>query len=220
MSNSNEHFWGFFHRTRSSITDIPAAKLGKLTGPDHKNSEAVNGNGAVVRLSMTVRNFIFTGDATGKTTKRILDNVSDAAKLKSRILMASHHGAETHETNSASWALATSPERVIFSAGLNSGLEHPRLQTVFNYLMLPSLEPGLDEHNVIFEQGLGPLAAGILAHLTPDYLTDPEIYTHGAGLAAHDWIKAKTRKGIYSTTCTPAGEKGISFNVALNGDIV
>ena len=29
----------------SSITDIPAAKLGKLTGPDHKNSEAVNGNG-------------------------------------------------------------------------------------------------------------------------------------------------------------------------------
>jgi len=202
------------------ISNIPLSKIGKRAEKSNKvSAESVNGDGSIVRLSLGGNNFIFTGDATGKTTKRILDNVSDPAKLKSRILMASHHGAETHETNSASWALATSPERVIFSAGLNSGFEHPRFQAIFNYLMIPSLTD-IPKHEVIFEQNFGPRAKEILSYLSPTYLENPNFYIHVDKKGkAHEWLKAETTKAIYTTTCTPAGEKGISFNLALNGDI-
>jgi beta-lactamase superfamily II metal-dependent hydrolase len=104
-------------------------------------TDSVNGNSAVVRLVINGFNFIFTGDANGTTTDRIMFEEQDFLKLKTRILLANHHGSKSHDTNAASWAFATYPEYVVMSAGLHNGYQHPHFQAVYNYLMLPSVSP-------------------------------------------------------------------------------
>ena len=128
-----------------------------ITGTD-----SVNGNSAVVRLVINGFNFIFTGDANGTTTDRIMFEEQAFSKLKARILLANHHGSKSHDTNAASWALATYPEYVVISAGLHNGYQHPHFQAVYNYLMLPSISlsetsmseggvPREEAHPIIFQ---------------------------------------------------------------------
>ncbi len=70
-----------------------------------------------------------TGDAEGRTERQARDNFD--GNVKTTVLSGSHHGARTHSSNSVSWAAATSPEVVIFSAGRRFG--HPQCNAVNRY---------------------------------------------------------------------------------------
>ncbi len=142
---------------KSSSSKILDELRDGITGTD-----SVNGNSALVRLVINGFNFIFTGDANGTTTNRIMFEERDFLKLKTRILLANHHGSKSHDTNAASWAFATYPEYVVMSAGLHNGYQHPHFQAVCNYLMLPSVLspetsmfggefPGEEPHPIIFQ---------------------------------------------------------------------
>ncbi len=114
--------------------------------------DSTNGNSAVVRMDIRGKNYIFTGDANGHTTDRIILKEQEIRKLWAHLLLANHHGADTHGTNAPSWALATRPAYVVFSAGFNNRYYHPRFQAFYNYLMLPSIRHSITKpHTVIFQ---------------------------------------------------------------------
>lgn len=71
---------------------------------------------------------ILTGDATGLVTKAIMDvNHARLEQLEANVLLASHHGSSTHETNDPVWIRATNPEYIFISNGHTQG--HPTLET-------------------------------------------------------------------------------------------
>jgi beta-lactamase superfamily II metal-dependent hydrolase len=69
---------------------------------------------------------VFTGDAEGVTESQAVTNFAN--NLKATVLTGSHHGANTHGSNGASWVTSTDPDVVIFSAGGRFG--HPRCAAV------------------------------------------------------------------------------------------
>jgi competence protein ComEC len=69
---------------------------------------------------------ILTGDAEGVTESQAVNNFAN--NLKATVVAGSHHGANTHGSNGASWITATAPDVVIFSAGERFG--HPRCAAV------------------------------------------------------------------------------------------
>ncbi len=206
-------------------------KIGKSVGL--LSDEAVNGNSAIVRLSLQGVNFIFTGDATGKTTRRIIREETDLRELQTRLLLASHHGAEEHHTNSADWALVVNPEVVVFSAGFHNGYDHPRFQSIYNYLMLPNL--GLsNEHPIMFHNIFGnqeraqhvlgnfrrnslglDIRAGILTDLTLHTFDDHRLQNDVNG----NWVCVNTQKALFTTSCVPANGAGLIFKINQNGTI-
>ncbi len=72
---------------------------------------------------------IFTGDATGATEAQSIENYDEA--VKATVLSGSHHGADTHGSNSPEWARATAPDVTVFSAGRL--FNHPRCTAVGQY---------------------------------------------------------------------------------------
>lgn len=77
---------------------------------------------------------LFTGDATNTTTDPIAENdVKDT-----RILIANHHGSNTHGSNNKAWIDKTQPEVVVFSAK-ESSHEHPHNNVVSLYHNSPRI---------------------------------------------------------------------------------
>ncbi len=206
-------------------------KIGKPIGS--LSDEAVNGNSAVVRLVLNGVSFIFTGDATGKTTRRIIREESDLRRLQARLLLASHHGAEEHHTNSADWALVVNPEIVVFSAGFHNGYDHPRFQSIYTYLMLLNLgisnEHPIMFHNVFGSQERAQHAVGnfmrnavgqdvrdpILADLTLHAFDNHHLHNAMNG----NWARVNTRKALFTTSCVPEDRAGLVFKVNEDGTI-
>lgn len=74
---------------------------------------------------------IFTGDMTAATEQRIV-SAGPPVPLKSNVITGAHHGADTFGSNQPSWANATTPQLLMFSAG--ERFWHPRCTSVNNYL--------------------------------------------------------------------------------------
>lgn len=84
------------------------------------------------------KSIIFTGDATGITTTRLMDYVANCPKprcpndlLKADVLIASHHGASSHGTNNKAWIETVQPKFVIISTGGRYG--HPTKSAFENF---------------------------------------------------------------------------------------
>lgn len=90
-------------------------------------------NDASMVISMRYDNFstMFTGDMTAATESAIL-GAGPVAPLRSTVITGAHHGAETDGSNSPSWAKATQPKFLMFSAG--NRYYHPLCSSVDNYL--------------------------------------------------------------------------------------
>lgn len=73
---------------------------------------------------------IFTGDMT-QATENKLELPPELGSFKANLLTGAHHGASSQGSNSATWAHATSPEFVVFSAGLR--YNHARCESVDRY---------------------------------------------------------------------------------------
>lgn len=129
---------GFYHSTN------PEAYLGCLAPNGHGGWQsdvqsyilAVNaGTGAnegSMVLAMRYGSFrtLFTGDMTDVTEYRV-QVPAGLGTLQTKVLTSPHHGSESHGSNSASWAAATRPELVLFSAGTR--FHHPRCTAVDVY---------------------------------------------------------------------------------------
>ena len=111
------------------------------------DSEDDNADSLVLKLQCGDLSAILSGDATGLTTTRILNNYhNNKVFLKTNVLLASHHGSVTHESNNKEWIEATEPEFVVISNGLFHGHPHdgayqnfkksPRLKKVTNHKVL------------------------------------------------------------------------------------
>jgi beta-lactamase superfamily II metal-dependent hydrolase len=84
-----------------------------------------NANSLVLMIEYDDFSAIFTGDAEGGTEASAIQNFS--SNVKATLLTGSHHGADTHASNSSAWAQATLPTVMIYTAGTKFG--HPRCAT-------------------------------------------------------------------------------------------
>lgn len=112
---------GFGGRTLDAPAQILAVNAGTTS------------NDASMVISMRYGNFstIFTGDMTAATERAIV-GAGPVAPLASTVITGAHHGAESYGSNSPSWANATRPQFLMFSAG--ERFLHPRCSSVDNYL--------------------------------------------------------------------------------------
>lgn len=94
-------------------------------------------NAQSLMLDLSYRNikFLFTGDAEGSTELDALKNIEYRKNEKvSTIVFASHHGAESRDSNSSKWISSIKASTVIYSAGTHSGHAHPRCIVRKRYL--------------------------------------------------------------------------------------
>ncbi len=89
-----------------------------------------NANSLFMRITYGRFTANIPGDSTGDTLKAIVAR-RGALNLPTTIHIAAHHGARTHESNSAAWASAFRPKVVLFSAGTRFG--HPTTEAVDSY---------------------------------------------------------------------------------------
>ncbi|EMT5434813.1 MULTISPECIES: ComEC/Rec2 family competence protein [Stenotrophomonas] len=80
----------------------------------------------------------FTGDMT-QATENKLQLPNGLKSFKANLLTGAHHGASSQGSNSVEWAKATSPDFVIFSAGLR--YSHPRCDAVDRYTTVGAALP-------------------------------------------------------------------------------
>ena len=96
-----------------------------------------NTNSVVLKITHSAQSAILTGDATGVTTDQIIsyyENLrGETSDLKADVMMACHHGAETHESNNERWINSTNPKSAIFSCGKKDGYGHPVCSVVDAY---------------------------------------------------------------------------------------
>lgn len=88
-----------------------------------------NANSHVMEIRYEDFGATFTGDAQGITEDQARANFD--GDIKTTVLSASHHGANTHGSNGPEWVEATDPEIVIFSSGPR--FAHPRCDIVERY---------------------------------------------------------------------------------------
>lgn len=92
-----------------------------------------NADSAVVRLSFAGHAIVFPGDAEAVTEQSALENADrnglDLADTS--LLISSHHGADTGDSNSAAWLSRLKPHVGLFSANIDyATYTHPRCSSV------------------------------------------------------------------------------------------
>jgi beta-lactamase superfamily II metal-dependent hydrolase len=91
-----------------------------------------NTDSAVVRLSYAGSSVIFPGDAEGKTERKAIENahIHNLSLTGNTLLIGSHHGAKTEDSNSQEWLDAIAPHTELFSARLASSYHHPQCEVI------------------------------------------------------------------------------------------
>lgn len=97
--------------------------------PDPTVDANENNNSVVVRLEFGEFSMLFTGDAEVAERDWLVAN--HAALLDADVLKASHHGSRNGTSDA--WLAAVTPQRVVISAGLHRGFEHPHAEAVTAY---------------------------------------------------------------------------------------
>jgi competence protein ComEC len=92
--------------------------------------EDENNNSVLVRLDYGQFSMLFAGDAEGPERSWLVTNHADLLDVD--VLKAAHHGA--NNGSSDRWLTATSPERVVISAGVNAKYGHPQAEAVDAYI--------------------------------------------------------------------------------------
>ena len=88
-----------------------------------------NNNSLVVRLEYGQFSMLFAGDAEGPERDWLVKNHSELLDID--VLKASHHGSDNGVDEA--WLNATTPTRVVISAGVNHKYQHPHAGAVEQY---------------------------------------------------------------------------------------
>ena len=123
---------------------------------------------------------LLMGDATNMTTEPILEeDVRDTT-----ILIANHHGSDTHGSNNQAWVNKSKPEITIFSAR-ESSHEHPRSDVVSRYHDSPRLRVEWLHEFSYSGSPIGRCSTFVTYHEYPS--------------GAHSHYRALTRKAMFNT---------------------
>ena len=100
---------------------------------------------------MLAKSILFPGDVDGKGTDKLVDSAFDIYPptasteardfLKTDVLVAAHHGAETNKTNNLKFLLHANPDYVVISAGEHLGHVHPRFEVLFSLATILKSKP-------------------------------------------------------------------------------
>lgn len=142
---------------------------------------------------------VLPGDATGITTNRLLTgNAVDI--FKTTHSLASHHGANTHDSNNQDWAQALQSGCVYFSAGLDNQHQHPKCSSVEPYF----------QHAVLGEEPHSFSCYVEVGEMPPKFLEGlDKTFAHVLSKSKH-YIKIKTNalnKCLYNTADMPADKQ-------------
>jgi competence protein ComEC len=89
-----------------------------------------NERSIVLQLDYGKTSFLFTGDASSKIEKILMENSNSTNILDIDVLKAGHHGSKT--SSSLEFLEKTSPELTIISAGKENKFGHPNKETLDN----------------------------------------------------------------------------------------
>lgn len=129
-----------FQLGEATITFVSGFHTPPLDWDIKNKSEYRNANSVVIRLEFGGSAILFTGDAVGRhigdkrdaliATERFMVENADRVPIKSKVLIAPHHGADN--ASASAFIRAVNPEWVIFSAG--HAHKHPRRTAARRYL--------------------------------------------------------------------------------------
>ena len=106
-----------------------------------------NKDSLILKITYHDHSVLLTGDATQATFRRIKNNYRHNLEfLKSTVLLAAHHGADSHGSNAQDWINLIQPEVVLISTGLKHG--HPQLGAYENFKLSPRLK-WAERHSVL-----------------------------------------------------------------------
>jgi len=117
-----------FHNNGAPVADLACGDAETFVLTVNKGIEK-NSRSMVLRIEHGDFSVTFSGDAEEPTQNSVIANFPGG--IETTVLTASHHGAETEKSNEPAWATATSPEVVIYSAGVR--FYHPLCSIVGNY---------------------------------------------------------------------------------------
>lgn len=89
-----------------------------------------NERSIVLRLDYGKTSFLFTGDASSKIEKILIENSNSTNILDIDVLKAGHHGSKT--SSSLEFLEKTSPELTVISAGKDNKFGHPNKEVLDN----------------------------------------------------------------------------------------
>lgn len=112
--------------------DLLTVNATEAPGAKHDESKE-NADSAVVRVSFANHSIVLPGDAELVTEQSAIANATrNGLDLSNTtLLISSHHGAESGNSNSAQWLAALRPKAGLFSANVEYKVySHPRCNTV------------------------------------------------------------------------------------------
>jgi hypothetical protein len=175
-----------------------------------------NANSAVVQVSINGKNIFIMGDATGLVTRRILKDATDKSKLEADLLVESHHGAESDGANNGLWLSIVKPKKVAISAGFYVDYFHPRVEPIFDLMVVDSLVSTAPHAFVLSSHEVKKNLAFITAQLAPG-MTFKEVVAKTAEKPRKDeWLVFETEKAIFNTASS--GDLAYTYNA--EGEVV
>ena len=111
----HRNFSPHFHNDRQPLGDDLSCGIASTFVLTANTGSSKNAQSLMLMIEYADFTAIFTGDAEGETEAQAMANYDNG--IKATVMMASHHGAHTHGSNSQSWADATVPAVLISSAG-------------------------------------------------------------------------------------------------------
>jgi len=125
--------------------DLLTANATEVANPASYSSKK-NADSAIVRVSLGKHAVIIPGDAEGISEQSAIDNAArhGLELTGATLLIASHHGANTHGSNGNGWLDAASPHAGAFSAKIDATHRHPRCDIVAAYKDADKVSPIFD----------------------------------------------------------------------------
>jgi beta-lactamase superfamily II metal-dependent hydrolase len=113
-ANVRNRFAKNFHNDGEPVEELSCGEASSFVLTVN-TGEAKNAQSLVLMIEYDEFAVTFSGDAAGTTEAQAIANFG--GNVKSTVLTASHHGANTEGSNSTTWISDTSPEIVVYSAG-------------------------------------------------------------------------------------------------------
>lgn len=121
-----------------------------------------NTNSIILKITdkASGKSILFTGDATGLTTTRLMDALQYSHQehvLQSDVLIAAHHGSISHGSNNFAWIESVNPKFIIISMGINSAPLSEYVYHNFNHPGIATTKPhrlGAGASQIITEKGI------------------------------------------------------------------
>lgn len=119
------------------------------------SNKRANANSLVLKLNHGTCSAILPGDALGITTDDIINSIPPP-NYNATILLTSHHGSESHGSNSEEWIRSVDPKVAVFSAGKYPRYNHPSSAVIgrlSNAAVAPRLLDAVYPHNLSYYVG-------------------------------------------------------------------